>query len=88
MDYDKKQSALHRFYSKRKTKIYLVRTLQGKNNNVDENRVQRIFPYEVGKNPLRIGFSQRKPVFESYVVVIFSRVKHISRKFSDFNPNY
>jgi len=29
------------------------------------------FSYEVLKFPLRIGFSPRKPVFESFVVVIF-----------------
>ena len=31
--------------------------------------MQRIFPYEVGKNPLRIAFSPRKCVFEPIVIV-------------------
>ena len=42
---------------------------------LDENWVQRIFPYEVGKNPLRIGFSLRKAVFESKLLLEFKIIK-------------
>ena len=38
---------------------------------LDENRVQRENPYKVWILPLRVGFSPRKAVFESFVVVSF-----------------